>query len=177
MNRKMLGLLAVPSVLASVLASAGSASAGQTGTDSVINPPGIYHLSTETSLNRCLVVFANGSQGSAATLTQCAAFDDQSWSVPAAGTTGEIRNKYYKNTYGTGCLTVQGDSLGAPAFIYDCTGLRDQKWSAELIPFHNGSVRLRNVNSGKCLVVQGSSDGTAAMQYTCGNFADQYWLA
>ncbi|WP_406210434.1 RICIN domain-containing protein [Kitasatospora sp. NBC_01560] len=88
-----------------------------------------------------------------------------------------IQNKYFKNANGTGRLTVQGNSDGTKAFIYNCTGLADQKWTAELIPGRNGAVQYRKANTNLCLTAQGSSVGTAAMQYTCYGYADQIWAA
>ncbi|MFJ9953245.1 RICIN domain-containing protein [Kitasatospora sp. NPDC091207] len=178
MNKRILGLLAFPAIVGSMLVPTGSASAVGGAPDSVIDPPGIHFLSTMVGQGKCLAVPSNGAYGSTATLVQCAAFDDQSWTVPQAGTTGVIQNKYFKNTYGTGCLTAQGGIEGNPAFIYNCTELRDQLWSAELVPGRNGAVRYRNVNSnGLCLTAQGSSVGTAAIVYRCLDFADQIWAA
>ncbi|MGV9267943.1 RICIN domain-containing protein [Kitasatospora sp. NPDC003701] len=177
MRKKILGLIAFPAIVGGLLAPVAPAAAVGGAPDSVIDPPGIHYLSTWVGQGRCLAVPANGAYGSTATLVQCNPFDDQSWAVPQAGNTGVIRNKYFKNTYGTGCLTVQGGAENSTAFIYNCTDLRDQLWSAELVPFHNGAVRYRNVNSGMCLTAQGTTVGTAAMQYPCNDFADQIWAA
>ncbi|MEV6979131.1 RICIN domain-containing protein [Kitasatospora sp. NPDC093806] len=169
MTKKTLGLL---TLLAALLTAVLPASPASASGDSVINPPGHYGLATLVSAPRCLVVFANGSMGSLASLTTCGNYDDQSWYVPSAGQTGEIRNKF-----NGGCLTVQGQNPGAQAFTYSCTGLADQQWRAVLEPGRNGAVTYRNVNSNQCLTAQGNSEGTVAMQYWCGPYLDQIWQA
>ncbi|MFE6867869.1 RICIN domain-containing protein [Kitasatospora sp. NPDC057692] len=171
MTKKLLGVLTpIAAVAATLLPVSPAAASG----DSVINPPGHYGLATWVSAPRCLVVLANGSRGSLATLTQCGNYDDQSWSVPAANTTGEIRNKFFGSN---GCLTVQTNNPGAQAFVYTCTGLADQQWSAIPVPGGNGSVWYQKAGTTQCLVVQGNTEGAVAMQYDCGYYKDQYWQA
>ncbi|MER7773151.1 RICIN domain-containing protein [Kitasatospora sp. NPDC096140] len=117
---------------------------------------------------KCLVVVANGSNGSNATQYTCLDYNDQTWYWDP--TTGEMRNGHTDQ-----CLTAQGTSNGAQAFDYACTGLIDQKWYN--VSIDQDHFWIVNKNSNKCLVVQGTADGNRAFQYTCDYFYDQYWTS
>ncbi|MFF4424485.1 RICIN domain-containing protein [Streptomyces sp. NPDC001549] len=167
MKKQRLGVLAALFTIFAALLPVAAASADVVTPFSVINPPGHYGLQNINS-GKCLVVMANGSNGSRATQYTCGNYEDQSWSVNTSGVPAEIRNDHSGQ-----CLTAQGNADGAPVFQYTCTGLNDQKWYA----YHLNSsyTWYVNYNSNKCLVVQGTANGNAAMQYTCGYYADQYW--
>lgn len=104
--------------------------------------------------------------GNALDVWSCNSTPGQSWSVPAAGATGELHIM-------GGCATVNGSTANGTRVVWDsCTGSAQQEWTRET----SGST-LYNAWSGKCMDNTGNSsaNGNPIQIWACLNDNAQTW--
>ena len=125
---------------------------------------------TNNDSGKCMSVLGGSTvSGTATVIATCAGSASQQWSVPAAGTAGEVR------VYGTMCLTVNGGGNNGDGIVAaTCAGQTGQLWTHT----STQSGELRSPN-GKCIGPDGAAtaDGTRLILWFCDGGANQRWTS
>lgn len=98
---------------------------------------------------------------------------DQMWKMLSRDSGG----RHLRNNHTDLCLAVGGSSRndGATALQWNCRDNDDQRWNYYPAAA-DGSVTVKNINSGKCLSINNNTaDGVLIAQYTCDGGNDQRW--
>ena len=99
----------------------------------------------------------------------CHGGENQQWTTPAVGTTGEIR------VYGTKCLDGYGAESGGKdgdlIIIYDCHGGSNQQWT------RTPAGEIRTLSGTKCIELKGkaTANWTDLVLWSCDGSASQKW--
>lgn len=134
-------------------------------------PPAGETVSLVSALSGTCMDVAGGSRepGTPVTIWPCHGGDPQRFTLPAAGTTGEIR--VYDGTLCLDDAGAQGQN-GDAIIIWHCTGGQGQQWR------HTAQGELRGIND-RCIDVAGwnSAPGTRLLLWDCHGGENQRWTA
>jgi hypothetical protein len=129
--------------------------------------PGVQLASRASG--KCLdVVGASRSPGADVIVWSCHGDENQRWTLPEPGATGEVR------VFGTLCLDAAGGTgaNGDPIITWSCHGGANQRWT------RTAAGELRGV-SDRCVDVVGArtDDGAALILWDCHGGSNQQWTA
>lgn len=116
---------------------------------------------------KCMDVSGRSSaNGAAVQQWDCHSGSNQQWTLPPAGTAGEVR------VYGTMCLDAAGGwgNNGDAIIIWSCHGGANQQWTL------TAAGELKGLN-GKCVDVAGwrGENGTRLQLWSCHGGSNQAW--
>jgi hypothetical protein len=143
---------------------------GSTATNQKWRPPTVTTGAPvkSTFSAKCLATEGASSANGAKTIIKtCDASTNQDWTLPAVGTSAEIKHSSGR------CLNVSGGSTAnlASIILSDCDGSSHQRWTRTALD------ELKGVASSRCADVnaQGTVDGTSIILYDCNGQTNQKW--
>lgn len=121
-----------------------------------------------TSSAKCLATEgASPVSGTKTIIKTCDSSTNQNWTLPAVGTSGEVKHSSGR------CLNVSGGSTAnaASVIISDCDGSTHQQWNRTPLD------ELKGVASSRCADVnaQSTADGASIIIWDCSGQTNQKW--